>query len=132
MNEHLHMFTHTRSRTWVVSGPVDLIPSLAACAQFHPPLLSLPAACCCAAPSGSSKRHKGCLCYEPSASLTQVLSSNFQWDTQPDLSTCTDVDELRHCLDRFFSSLEFSAACVHLKNTLLALSFFSVDFLPKR
>lgn len=124
---------HTHSRTWVVSGPVDLIPSLAACAQFHPPLLSLPAACCCSAPSGSGNRHKGCFCFEPSASLTQALSSNCQWGTQPDLSTCTDVDELRHCLDIFFSPHFLCCMCSfknYLNNYLLChfLCWFSVSW----
>lgn len=45
MNERLHMFahTHTQNHTWV-AGPLDLIPSLAACAWFRPPLPSLLAA----------------------------------------------------------------------------------------
>lgn len=51
------------------------------------------------------ERHKGCLCCEPAASLQQVPSSDCQWDTLPDLSTCTDVVELRHCVDFFFFSL---------------------------
>lgn len=42
MNECSHMFAHThrQSHTWV-AGPLDLIPSLAACAWFRPPLPSL-------------------------------------------------------------------------------------------
>lgn len=43
---HVHewAFTHVytpHSHTWVARGPVDLIPSLVACAWFHPPLPSL-------------------------------------------------------------------------------------------
>ena len=66
MNEHLHMFihthththTHTHSHTWVARGPVDLIPSLAACARFHPPLPSLPAAVAAQLPAAAGKGTK--------------------------------------------------------------------------
>lgn len=58
MNEHLHMFTHTCTHKWVASGPVDLIPSLAACARFHPPLPSPPAAVAAQLPAAAGKGTK--------------------------------------------------------------------------
>lgn len=106
---------HTHSHTWVAGGPVDLIPCLCCMCLVSSSTPFSPSRCCCSAPSGSRKRHKGCLCCEPSAPLPRVLSSGCQWDTWPDLSTCTDVEELRHCLDFPFLSVAFSAACVHCK-----------------
>lgn len=49
---------HTHSHTWVARGPVDLIPSLAACARFHPPLPSLPAAVAAQLPAAAGKGTK--------------------------------------------------------------------------
>lgn len=127
MNEHLHMFTHTQPHVGgqCTSGPHPQPCCMCLVSSSTP---FSPSRCCCSAPSGCRKRHKGCLCCEPSASLTQVLSSNCQRDTWPDLSTCTDVDELRHCLD--FFSFAFSAACVHLnKNKKNTKDFFLCPFL---
>lgn len=54
MNEHLHMFTHTQSHTWVARGAVDLLPSLAACVRFAPPLPSLPTAVAAQLPAAAA------------------------------------------------------------------------------
>lgn len=118
----LYTFTHKNSHMWVVSGPVDFIPSLAACAQFHPPLPSLPAAVAAQLPAAAREAQRLPLFCEHPASLLWVPSSDCQWDTQPDLSTCTDVDELRHCVDFFSLSLSqfciLCCVCVHFKKHL--------------
>lgn len=129
----MSIYTHTHTRAVTRGWPVDQWTSSPALLhdRFHPPLPSLPAACCCSAPSGSRKRHKGFLCCEPSASLPQALSSDWQWDTQPDLSTCTDVDELKHCLNTPHPpSILNSLLHAFIINTskLLSLSIFSSCF----
>lgn len=54
----LYTFTHKHSHTWVVSGPVDLIPSLTAYAWFHPPLPSLPAAVAAQLPAAAGEAQR--------------------------------------------------------------------------
>lgn len=53
------MFTHTQSHTWVVRGAVDLLPSLAACVHFAPPLPSLPTAVAAQLPAAAAAAAEG-------------------------------------------------------------------------
>lgn len=81
-----------------------------------------PDRCSCSAPSGSgSGRHKGCLCYKPSASQTVYGTLGL---------TCPPVQMLmnRDIVLIFFFCFAFPVACV-LKNTvkrLLSLSFIQL------
>lgn len=51
--------------------------------------------------------------------LLQAFSfADCLWDTWPDLSTCADVDESRHCLDFFFFSVLHFLLHVFLKKQL--------------
>lgn len=88
----MNTFAQTRPHVggqWTSSPALLHVLSFILHALLPQPLLLL---------SSQRQRHKGCLCFEPSASL-EVLSSDRQWDMQPHLSTCTDVEELTHCFD---------------------------------
>lgn len=95
-----HLHTNTATRGWSVDQWTSSPASLHMLGFILHSLLSQPLLLLSS--QRQQERHKGCLCCEPAASLPRVPSSDCQWDTRPDLSTCTDVDELRHCVDFFF------------------------------
>lgn len=120
-----HVYTHTATRGW----PVDLIPSLAACAWFHPPLPFLPAAVAVQLPAAAGKGTKTAFV----VSFQLHYHESYPATVGGTLGlTCPPVQMLMNWdIVFFFLSFAFSAACVRSLNVfkkLLSLSFFQLIF----
>lgn len=90
--QSFNVSTHKQGHTWVVSGPVDLIPSFAAVSSSTPFFPS----CSLLLLSSQWQQEKGTkavfVC-EASSSLPQVLSHNCRWESL----ACPPVQLLINC-----------------------------------
>lgn len=68
---------------------------------FHPPLPSPPAAVALPLPAAAEDTKTSFVV----SHRQSVLSSNGQWSHVMERSTCTDVNEFKHCLLKFFFSV---------------------------